>query len=211
MKTDNKRKSINATLQFIDYLSFDELASDHEILVSLISGYRNIFGEPDIWDEQYSAKELHAKLAHDLDGQAVLRLCIDNDKQSVVGFCWAQLLKANDIISTMQSVHYYKAYDSPEIEKSLNNIIGENSVIYVHDLGVCESYRGVVSLEQLICPVIENITNMASTRNIFFWSIEETSVAWLARKIGIKVSLSVGNLQFFKGRYPMSKLEFREQ
>jgi len=207
MKTNNQNKSINTNLKFVDYSSFEELSGDQEILEGLINGYRNIFSEPDVWNEQYSHKEIHDKLRYELNGYAALRICINNDSQSVVGFCWAQLLKANEISKSMQSVHYYKAYDSSETEQALHNIIGEDSFIYVHDLGVSESYRGTVQLEKLICPVIENVSQRANTQNIFFWSVKETSVAWLAGKMDIKVALTVGKIQIFKGQYHSSKLE----
>jgi len=202
MKTNKQKEAVDTGLGFIDFTSFEELSRHPRIINSLITDYRNIFGEPDVWSERYNHEEVLKKLQHELDGHAAIRLCVNNDSQTVVGFCWAQLLNASNIIAAIQSVNFFISYGSPEIDHLLNNIIGENPVIYIHDLGVSKSCRGTLPLEQLICPVVESISQATGTRSIFFWSVENTCVAWLAQKIGINPALSVGKMQFFKGEYP---------
>jgi len=197
-----KTNTTDSNIQFIDFSSFDELIQHPKILVNLLTNYCNIFGEPDVWNEQYSIEDVLEKLEHELSGCAIMRLCIDNITNEVIGFCWAQLLNGNQIITAIQSIHFYQKYRTEKIDESLRTLIGDESSIYVHDLGINKSYRGKIPLEQLICPVVEKLATLAQTRNLVFWSVTDTCIAWLAKKVGINIALTLGKMQFFEGEFP---------
>lgn len=200
--------STDSSIHFMDFSSFEELTQHPKILVNLLTNYCNIFGEPDVWNEQYSAEEILEKLENELSGHATMRLCINTITNEVIGFCWAQLLNGNQIVAAIKSIHFYQKYRTPKIDESLQTLIGNKSSIYVHDLGINKSYRGKIPLEQLICPVIEHLSNQAQTRNLVFWSVSDTCIAWLAKKVGIDVALTLGKMQFFEGEFPaMEALE----
>ncbi|MFO7603800.1 MAG: hypothetical protein R6X06_08290 [Gammaproteobacteria bacterium] len=187
---------------YIDFNNFEALAQQQDILNSLTSNYCRIFGEPDVWNETYDHDEIREKLQQELSGTSALRVCLDTESNEVIGFCWAQLLDAAEIVTAVQSVHFYTAYGAPDVDQALHNIIGKNAVIYVQDLGINKAYRGSIPLEQLICPVIENVSKRAQTRNVFFWSVADTCIGWLAEKTGIRTALTIGKMQFFGGEFP---------
>ena len=191
----------NPRYHYIDYENFDELASDPVTLDQLIQLYRQIFSEPDGWNEQFCYDQVRANLMHELSQHACLRLCTTSGRQrEVVGFCWAQLLSIAEVAQTIKTVQYYDMLGSPQIEKPLQDILGNVPVIYLHDLGIKRELRGKLSLSHLIQPVLQDVARQTGIKRVLFWTIANTHVSRLARRGGFRLALLHSGMQFYIGQ-----------
>ena len=206
MTMQHKIKLETNNIHFMNFISFNDLEQHPKILENLITNYRDIFGEPDIWNERYSKSEIIDKLKNELSGTASMSLCININTNEVIGFCWAQLLSGNEIIKSIQSIHFYKKHETRKYNNNLRDIITNKTAIYIHDLGINKSYRGTIPLEQLICPIIESLSQQTKIRKLVFWSVTDTCIERLAKKIGINVSLTLGEMQLFEGEFPSKEV-----
>jgi len=188
---------------FIDFMNMRQLQRHTDILVSLIDCYRTIFAEPDVWNESYSDADVLKKLHLELAGSACLRVCISDVNQQVIGFCWAQLLTGEQVATAVNAIHFVDQSHCQNLNEQIMKTVGHKPVIYIQDLGIKKEYRSKVSLELLISPVLETVAQQAKTRQLFFWSVTDTCIWWMAKKIGIKPAFNIESMQFFSGDLPL--------
>ena len=196
--------STAATRQYkeMDFSSYGQLNADPVVINQLITSYQNIFGEPDVWAENHSHEEVDQKLKKELEGDASLRIILDEEKDQLAGFCWGQLLNTDQIMASIQSIKFYQSLGEPDLQQTLQDIISDESVLYIHDLGVNQEYRGKVNLRQLIYPVLNNLATRTGTSKIFFWSIEGTCISRLDERAGIDIVMTHNDIQLFLGEIP---------
>jgi hypothetical protein len=191
-------------VRFADFDTFAALRDNRNLLSGLIATYREIFSEPDVWNENYSYNDVLEKIEAEMAGAAGLRLCLSQNDE-VIGFCWAQRLTAERVCSAVGSIQFIGRIGrgpDVEIERKLQDVVGEEPVVYLHDLGVRRQYRGKVPLIDLMVPVLEKVCQRAGTRRLCFWSVSQTCVGKLADKAGIDTVFCVGDMQFFIGELP---------
>lgn len=192
-------ETLQLNASFHDFYSFEQLAIHKEIMSSLIQCYQKTFSEPEIWDEYYSDEEILAKLKKELSGACALRVCIDNDLEKVIGFCWAQSLSRAEINQCMGEVKYSKNCIFDEVSKRLSDLLTNQSAVYLQDLGIDKNYRQSVSLKSLILPSIISVSAQAKDQQLVFWSVAETCITHLAEKAGIRPFYKQDNMVFFCG------------
>lgn len=186
--------------QTLDFTCYQQLRANPIIANRLIASYQKTFSDPEVWAEDYSYEDVDQKLKNELTGHAFLRIIVDGNKQNqVVAFCWAQLLNAEGIMSSITSIQYYQTLGKPELKAPLDGIIGGEPVLYLHDLAIAAEYRGKVNLRQLILPVLEGITVHTGVNELFFWSVDGTRVSSLANRAGIDLVTTLNGIQFFYG------------
>ena len=202
-------------MTFKDFHNFDALMAEGNMSEQLIQTYQNIFGDPDLWGESYSQKEVEEKLKDELAGNAGLRLCVndhgnENDiyndihknnqtTNDLLGFCWAQQLGLQGVKSAIESIQFYQDLGCPKILEPLKRILDDKPVLYVHDLGIPKDFRGQVPLHKLICPVLNSLAERSQTSRLFFWSIKESRIYKLAQYAGFKQVANIAGMQFFIG------------
>ena len=193
------------TVSYTDYMRFSELEYDRITMHKLITLYRNIFSEPDGWAENYSYDEVYYNLKQELASNAHLRICIDsNDENEVIAFCWVQLLSLQNICNTINTVQHYNSIGTPDIFTPLSNLIGNEPMIYLHDLGVQKNLRGKLSLSKIIYPTLANISRKTGINKVFFWTIANTHVSSLAKRAGFDLLLIHSGMQFYSGSIDFS-------
>lgn len=191
---------MNNIINYLDFYSYKSLIADKNMSNKLVKTYQHIFGDPLLWGENYSQHEVQNKLRDELSGNASLRLCINSSNNSeLLGFCWAQQLHLHGVENAIQSIQYYKALGRPDIRDTLKQILNDEPVIYLHDLGIAAPYRGLVPLQQLICPVLNSLSIRSQTQRLFFWSIKDSRIFRLAEYAGFKLAATVNGMQFFIG------------
>lgn len=190
----------NQNYHFDNFNNYQELMADNNTSRNLIASYQDVFGDPKLWDESYTENEIQKKLQNELSGKANLRLCRNTTQDNtIMGFCWAQQLGLSGIKSAIESIQFYKDVGSPEIDETLKKTLGDEPALYLHDLGISAPFRGKVSLQQLICPVLNSLAERSNTNRLFFWSIKESRIFKLAQFAGFKLVDTVGEIQFFIG------------
>ncbi len=143
-------------LSFATYASFDDLAADPAMMDALIEQYQRVFGESEVWGETYSRDDVLAKLRDELAGEASLRICHDRSG-TVLGFCWAQLLGAAEVMRAVDTIKFYQSIALPDLPDRIDALLSGTRVLYVHDLGIARSARGRIPLTQLIYPVLADV------------------------------------------------------
>jgi len=191
-------------LNTLDFHSYDSLIANKNISDQLVNTYQAIFSDPLLWEENYSQQEVLTKLRHELSGNSGLRLYANPNKykksqSEVVGFCWAQQLDVYGVQHAIESIQYYQTIGSPKIDETLKQILNDQPVLYIHDLGITQAFRGQIPLHQLICPVINSLAQRSQTQRLFFWSIKESRIYKLAEYAGFKLVATVDGMQFFIG------------
>ena len=143
-------------------------------------------------------------------GNAHLRIALLEDE--LIGFCWAQQLNKSEISQAISKVKYVQSLNVNNIEEVLNCFIDDGTIIYLHDLGIVESFRGKISLYQLIYPVIQSLSIKSKTQRLFFWSIENTRINNLAKFSGFNLLTTIKGMQFFMGDINNSQIwRFNQQ
>lgn len=194
-------------LIFKDFHSYESLNKDVDMSLQLVKSYQSIFGDPELWGENYSQEAVEDKLKDELSGKAGLRLCLNNQsaliekpmEPEILGFCWAQQLALKGVIEAIESIQFYKELGSPKILEPLKRILDEKSVLYVHDLGIPKDYRGQIPLHTLIYPVIHSLAERSQNNRLFFWSIKESRIYKLAQYVGFTQIADIAGMQFFIG------------
>lgn len=186
-------------ISFRDFHSFRHLQKHRDIMYSLIECYQNVFSESDIWNEFYSVGEIISKLKHELSGDCSMRVCLDADLNRVVGFCWAQSLSKNQIFKCLGAVKYVEGTALNEVDQHLETILGKYSAVYLQDLGIDKNYRQSIPLQALILPPIKSTALQSKNNKLIFWSVAETCIAHLSKKVGIKPFFQQDNMLFFCG------------
>lgn len=190
--------------RFVDFTSFDRLSADAKLTDALVLAYQTIFGDPTGWAEEYTRDEILMKLAAELSGQAILRLCL-NRSGLVVGFCWAQVLDVDEIASAIATIKYYQSIGAPEVKAPLRQRFGAERVIYLHDLGIDKRYRGRIPLTRLIYPVLDGLAKRSGLRSVLFWSIADTNISRLAKRALFQRILALDEIRFYSGDLFASK------
>ncbi len=186
--------------QALGFTSYQQLRAKPLYANQLIASYQKTFSEPDVWAEDYSYEDVDQKLKNELAGDAYLRVVMDEKKHNqVAAFCWAQLLTADEILTSIRSIQYYQTLGEPDLSKPLQDIIGDDSVLYIHDLAITQQYRGKVNLRKLIHPVLQDIAVRTGISKLFFWSVEGARISSLANRAGIDLVATSNGIQFFKG------------
>ncbi|PCK06901.1 MAG: hypothetical protein COA42_17050 [Alteromonadaceae bacterium] len=197
MSLNNTVLNDNVKVQFFECTSYEQLCANNAWLEGLIDCYRSVFKES--WGEDYTYSEVNERLQSELAGNACLRFVLDISNNKVLAFCWAQFLDAEGVKQAIQSIHYVHTISEFSVEDA---VPVHNGSIYIHDIGVLESYRGQVSLGLLLLPVLEVVSQRAGSRRLMFWSIKETCIAHLAEKINIQAYYEKGDVQFYSGLLP---------
>ncbi|MEE9339226.1 MAG: hypothetical protein V3U87_14200 [Methylococcaceae bacterium] len=183
--------------QAMDFTSYQQLTADNFHVKQLITSYQKTFSDPDVWAENYSEKDVDNKLKNELAGDAYLRMVMEEKQNQIAAFCWAQLLNADEILTSIRSIQYYQTLGEPDLKQPLLDTIGNESVLYIHDLAIMQEYRGQINLRKLILPVLQNIATCTGINKIFFWSIEGTRISSLADRAGIDLATTSDSIQFF--------------
>jgi len=168
-------------LSFATYASFADLADDPAMMDALIEQYQLVFEESEVWGEAYSRDDVLAKLRDELAGEASLRICHDRSG-NVLGFCWAQLLGAAEVMRAVDSIKFYRSIALPDLRDRIEALLAGTRVLYVHDLGIASSARGRIPLTQLIYPVLADLAGRTGNGRVLFWSMPDTLVSVLARR-----------------------------
>jgi len=183
---------------FIDYYSYEELTIYPEIMKNLIFLYQRIFSESEAWEENYKETEIEEFIKNGLSGDACLRICFDvNETLQPIGFCWAQKLPVDAVLSSIESIQFYRNIGSPNINEPLKEIMGNSEVVYIHDLGISLEYRGRIPLESLVIPPVRNVVMESEVNRVLFWSNPQTCIHHLAHKVQIPMILESSEMQFF--------------
>jgi hypothetical protein len=194
------KSDVLPSLLYSDFSSFNELKKDAIATNNLIALYRSIFAEPDGWAENYSYREVYNNLADELSENAYLRLCVDSDNDDeVIGFCWAQLLLLEDICQAITTVQHYNMIGSPDVFTPMSRLIGNEPLIYVHDLGIKRPLRGKLPLNKMIYPVLQGVARQTGVDKVFFWTIANTNVSKLAKRAGFELLMIHTGMQFYVG------------
>ena len=188
-------------LQYRDFQSFEELMREPLLAKSLVRAYQVTFGGSDVWAETYTDPEVWKKLRDELAGRASLRVCVDPATGEVVAFFWAQLCRAEDIVRAISTIKYSEALATPALLRQVRDAIGDREVIYVHDLGILEGYRGRVWLTYLIGPPLWEIAARSGNGRVLFWSVPGTQVAAFARRAGFDEVLVTNGMHFHLGGF----------
>lgn len=193
-------------MKFQEYLSYQDLSSRPAVFNQLITTYQSVFGEPDVWAENYTCEEVHSKLKAELAGSANLRICVDDDvESSVAGFFWAQLLHVPEIVDAIGTIKFSQSFAKAQLRAQLYDAIGPEPVIYIHDLGIQKAYRGKVQLTQLICPALWELTRRTGLAKVMFWSVPGTQMSAFAKRAGFAEVLVANGMHFYVGELAIEK------
>lgn len=197
MSSSAKRYREQVDLQFFECTNYKQLNQYTQWHDGLIECYREVFKES--WGENYTYQEVKNRLQRELTGHACLRFAVDLATQKVLAFCWAQYLSAQEIKLAINAIHYIHTVK----DFSINQAVPANShAIYIHDIGILKPARSQVPLALLIMPTLEAVALYARTRELIFWSIQQTSIAHIANKINIQPYYEKEDVQFFSGFLP---------
>ncbi|MEP7157368.1 MAG: hypothetical protein ABI905_16425 [Betaproteobacteria bacterium] len=187
-------------MEFQEYRNYQELSGRPAALSQLIASYQNVFGEPDVWAENYTHDEVDTKLQAELAGSANLRLYVDDDSDaSVAGFFWVQMLHVPEIVHAIGTIKFAQAFAKAQLRARLYDLIGPEPVIYIHDLGIQKAYRGRVQLTQLICPSLWELARRTGVAKVMFWSVPGTQMSAFARRAGFDKILVANGMHFYVG------------
>jgi sterol desaturase/sphingolipid hydroxylase (fatty acid hydroxylase superfamily) len=191
---------------YLNFSSYAELL-EHQVLVeSFVECYKKVFQDTEVWNESYTTQEVHERLKEELQGEALLRLCL-NFEDEVIAFAWVQVLDKKKIYKAIHAIAYYQEIGSPNISKILDEYVAKEEILYLHDLGVKKECRGEVSLRKLLCPLISELAKSSGHDKLFFWTIEKTKISILAKYIGFKKVAKLGDIQFFMGNLNSNKMK----
>jgi len=188
------------------FSSYQTLVEEKDVVESLVDCYKRVFEDSEVWAENYTTEEVHYRLKNELAGEALLRLCL-NEEDEVIAFAWVQCLDKTDIMNSIESIDYYQEIGSPNISKILDEHVGEEEILYLHDLGVKKEFRGEVSLRKLLCPLVSELSKQSGHHKLFFWTIEKTKISILAKYIGFKKVAKLQDIQFFMGDINANKMQ----
>lgn len=190
--------------QCMSFTHYHQLTEDSLHAKKLITAYQKTFSDPDVWAENYSVEEVDNKLKNELSGEAFLRFIMEEDSNQVAAFCWAQLLNADEILTSIRSIQYYQTLGEPDLSQPLFDTLGNEPVLYIHDLAIMQEYRGQINLRKLIVPVLQDIAIRTGINKVFFWSVEGTRISSLATRAGIDLATTSKGIQFFIGQLNLS-------
>jgi hypothetical protein len=154
-----------------------------------------------VWAETYSDAEVRQKLKDELAGRASLRVCVDPANGAVVAFFWAQICSAKDVLRAIATIKYSESLATPDLFAKLQPAIGKREVIYVHDFGVLEEYRGRIWLTHLAGPPLWGVAGRSGNGRVLFWSVPGTQVAAFARRVGFREVLATSGMHFHLGEF----------
>ena len=191
-------------LQYRDFHSYEELSRERALSNRLVRAYQKTFGASEVWGETYSDDEVHDKLSDELAGTSSLRVCLDGSDESVAAFFWAQYCTPEDILRAMATIKYSESLATPALLADLREALGDREVIYVHDLGILEEYRGKVWLTHLIGPALYEIAARRGNGRVLFWSVPGTHVSAFARRAGFREILVTEGMHFHLGEFSIA-------
>jgi sterol desaturase/sphingolipid hydroxylase (fatty acid hydroxylase superfamily) len=191
---------------YLKFSSYEKLVENQVLVESFVECYKKVFQDTEVWNESYTTQEVHERLKEELEGEALLRLCL-NSEDEVIAFAWVQVLDKQQILKAIESIEYYQEIGSPNISKILDKSVGEEEILYLHDLGVKKECRGEVSLRKLLCPLVSELGERIGHDKLFFWTIEKTKISILAKYIGFKKVAKLGDIQFFMGNLNSNKMK----
>jgi hypothetical protein len=192
-------------LQYRDFHSYQELLRDPDLARRLVHAYQATFAGSEVWGETYRDAEVWQKLRLELAGRASLRVCVDPANGAVAAFFWAQLCRADDILRAIGTIKYSESLATPALLANLRSAIGDGEVIYVHDLGILEEYRGRVWLSHLISPALWEVAARSGNGRVLFWSVPGTRVAAIARRAGFDETLVTHGMHFHLGEFSVAR------
>lgn len=187
------------SLVFLDFYSFSDLEANPRIFTELVDAYQKIFAEPGVWAEQYSRQDIINNLRREMSGYACLRACLGPKAQQLIGFCWVQVIGFEEMVAALNSVEYCQNSGALELTQTLRHKIGNEKLIYIHDLGIIPEYRKQVSLIDLIYPAVKNVACRSGVSKILFWSSPKTCIHHIAETAKIPVIAGNAEMQFFCG------------
>jgi hypothetical protein len=192
-------------LHYRDFHSYAELLRDPVLAKRVVRAYQSTFAASEVWGEVYTDAQVWQKLKQELSGRASLRVCIDPSNAEVVAFFWAQLCKPGDILRAIGTIKYSESLATPALLDQLRKAIGEREVIYVHDLGIVEGYRGRIWLTHLIGPALYEVAARSGNGRVLFWSVPGTHVAAFARRAGFDEVLVSDGMHFHLGEFEVGR------
>jgi hypothetical protein len=192
-------------LQYRDFHSYQELLRDPVFAKRVVRAYQQIFARSDVWGETYTDAQVWRKLKDELAGRASLRVCVDPANGEVVAFFWAQLCTPDDILRAIGTIKYSESLATPALLANLRQAIGEREVIYVHDLGIVEEYRGRIWMTHLIGPPLYEVAARSGNGRVLFWSVPGTQVAAFARRAGFDEVLVTDGMHFHLGEFSVAR------
>ena len=188
-------------LHYRDFNSYEELMREPSLARKLVYAYQATFSGSEVWGETYSDEDVHRKLKAELSGHASLRMCVDLHTVEVAAFFWAQLCTPEEILRAIGTIKFSASMATPALLADLRNAIGEREVIYVHDLGILEPYRGRIWMTHLTGPVLHEVAEESGNGRVLFWSVPGTQVAALARRTGFREVLVTNGMHFHLGEF----------
>jgi hypothetical protein len=194
-----------APLQYRDFHSYQELLREPDIAKRLVRAYQETFGGSEVWAESYTDAQVWRKLREQLAGRASLRVCIDPATRGVVAFFWAQLCRADDILRAIGTIKFSESLATPALLASLQDATGDREVIYVHDIGILEQYRGRIWLTHLVGPPLWEVAARSGNGRVLFWSVPGTQVAAFARRAGFDEVLVADGMHFHLGAFSVAR------
>jgi hypothetical protein len=100
----------------------------------------------------------------------------------VLGFCWAQLLDAAQVMRAVDTIKFYQSIALPDLSDRIETLLAGRRVLYVHELGIVRAARGRIPLSKLIYPVLADLVGRIGNGRVLFWSMPDTLVSVLARR-----------------------------
>ena len=188
-------------LLFRDFHGYHELMREPLLAKSLVRAYQDTFAGSGVWSESYTDAEVRRKLREQLAGRASLRVCVDAENGQVVAFFWAQLCTAEDIVGSIGTIKYAQDLATPALPAQVRHAIGGRDVIFVHDFGILEAYRGHIWLTHLIGPPLWEVAARSGNGRVLFWTVPATQVEALGRRAGFSEVLVSNGMHFHLGEF----------
>lgn len=192
-------------LQYRDFHSYSALLKDPVFAKKLVRAYQATFASSEVWGEIYTDAEVWRKLKTELSGKASLRVCVDPASGEVIAFFWAQLCKPDDILHAIGTIKYSESVATPALLAELREALGDGELIYVHDLGILEGYRGRIWMTHLIGPALYEIAARTGNGRVLFWSVPGTQVSAFARRAGFREILVTNGMHFHLGEFSVAR------
>ncbi|MBL8522118.1 MAG: hypothetical protein JNN20_00370 [Betaproteobacteria bacterium] len=198
-------------LSYRSFADFADIAAHDRECEQLVLSYQKVFGESGVWAEEYSRQDVLEKLKVQLAGSASLRICTGTRSglapDAHPGFCWMQALDVAEITASIATIKYYETLGSPDVSAQLRSIIADRKVIYVHELGILNPYRGKVRLTQMLYPTLRAVAESSGLRQVLFWSVPNTFVSSLAKRGRFIKALETNGMEFHLGEFCITDQE----
>jgi hypothetical protein len=175
-----------------NFLTFQELPTDEELLKSLLLAYCQVFSEPP-WQERHQPEKVLAKLKRELSGNPARLVVMLGDKTNpVAGFCWGSVISPQEIPDRIIQARFENVEEGKVNTEKLLKLLGEKPILYIDELAVLSPFRRKIApIQFLLRPLLE-LGWQAGICQALFWTSASSKIRPLATYMGF---------------YPLTKIE----